>query len=613
MSFQDRDYQTGAVDAFFRYLYEQPTGNPVIAMPTGTGKSVVIARICQRAYTAYPGVRIMILTHVKELIEQNHAKLVQLWPGAPAGVYSAGLKKRDVDSAITFAGVLSVAKRPEHFGHIDIILIDEAHTVSPSETAMYQKFIDAVRKRNPYVRIGALTATPWRLGHGHIAGEGSIFNDVCFDLTTMECFNWLLDEGYLCPLVPRPTDVKLDTDGVHMRGGEFIAGELAAHVNQDPKTRAAVAEAIQLAGERYSWLVFCAGAEHAQRTAGILREQGIGAEAVYDSMSADAAAIRERWPGMLKGDRDEVIDWWKRGLIRALTNNNILTTGIDHPALDCIIMLRPTASTVLWVQMLGRGTRPYYAPGFDLSTRDGRLQAIATSHKPNCLVLDFARNTVRLGPINDPVIPRRKGEKVGEAPIKICPSCGTYNHASARHCFLCFAEFPFNLGPKIADTAGTEELIKKSEPVSYDIRVLEVEHVTYAMHTKLGRPPSVKVSYYCGLRRFQEYIGFEHEDSFSKRRARDWWQARRPGPNDNMPATTASALALTDHLKVPTHLRVWLNKKPHPDILAACFDGTAFGEHEDSGSRPAAETQQPVGLGVPLSKVPAGMEDDIPF
>lgn len=611
MTLQDRDYQTGAVDALFQYLFDKPTGNPVIAMPTGTGKSVVIGRACERAYRMHPRVRAIVCTHVKELIQQNYAKLLQIWPGAPAGVYSAGLKKRDVNAAITFAGVASIAKRPEHFGHIDILFIDEAHLVSPSDTTMYQKLIDALRKVNPYLRVVALTATPWRLGHGHIAGEGSIFTEVCFDLTTMDCFNWLLDEGYLCPLVPQPTDVKLDVDGVHMRGGEFIAGELDKAVNQDPKTRAALTEAVRLASDRYSWLAFCAGADHSRRTAAMLRDEfNIGAEAVYDSMAEDAAAIRARWPGMLKGDRDEVIDWWKQGRIRVLTNNNILTTGIDHPALDCILILRPTASTVLWVQMLGRGTRPYYAPGYDLNTRDGRLQAIATSHKPNCLVLDFARNTPRLGPINDPVIPRRKGEKVGEAPVKICNSCGTYNHASARHCFFCSAEFPV-YGPKIVEAAGTEDLIKKPEPVSYDIRVLAVDHVTYALHTKLGKPPSVKVSYFCGLRRFQEYIGFEHQDSFSRRRARDWWEQR--SLIHPQPATTTAALSLTDQLKAPTHLRVWINKKPHPDILAACFDGTAFGEQQDDGQRPDVAPAVVTGLGVPLSSVPADMEDDIPF
>lgn len=605
MIFQDRDYQTGAVDAFFDYLYTKPAGDPVMALPTGTGKSVVIARICQRAYTAYPGVRIMVLTHVKELIEQNHDKLVKLWPGAPAGIYSAGLKKRDVNAAITFAGIGSVAKRPEHFGRVDILLIDEAHTVSTREATMYHKFIAALRLVNPYLRVGALTATPWRLGHGHIAGEGSIFTDVCFDLTTMDCFNWLLDEGYLCHLIPKSTTAVLSTDGVHTRGGEFIESELQKQVNQDHKTRAALSEAAELAADRYSWLVFCSGADHAVRTAAILNEMGISAAAIYDGMA---------------GNRDQLIEDWKQGRIRVLTNNNILTTGIDHPALDCIIVLRPTMSTVLWVQMLGRGTRPYYAPGFDLNTRQGRLDAIAASHKLNCLVLDFARNSKRLGPINDPLIPKRKGEKIGEAPIKICEACSTYNHASARHCIYCGAEFPV-YGPKIVDTASTEELIKK--PDAYEVATFKVDHVIYAQHNKLGKPPSVRVAYFCGIRKFQEYIGFEHPDNFSQRRARDWWSLRQPGPEHgvvNMPTKTEEALKLVQYLKAPTHLRVHVNKKPHPDILAACFDGTDFGAHADDGDAPTAQTEAVTNsLGVPLTQkqradqLAADLEDDIPF
>lgn len=610
----DRDYQVGAVDALFDYLYQKPVGDPLIAMPTGTGKSVVIGRACQRAYTMFPSVRVMVLTHVKELIEQNHAKLMSLWPGAPAGVYSAGLGKRDVNAQITFAGIASVAKRAAHFGHVDIIFVDEAHLVSPKEATMYRKFIAEMRAKNPNLRVVALTATPWRLGHGHIAGsdsEQNLFTDVCFDLTTMDCFNWLLDQGYLCPLVPRPTDVKLDTDGVHMRGGEFVAGELEKHLNQDHKTRAALKEAVTLAADRYSWLMFCAGVDHAQRTASMLREEfGFIAEAVYSGMEKHAEAIKARNPGMKHGDRDEVIEWWKQGRIRVLTNNNVLTTGIDHPALDCIIMLRPTASAVLWVQMLGRGTRPYYAPGYDLTTRDGRLQAIAASHKPNCLVLDFARNTPRLGPINDPVIPRAKGKATGEAPIKVCPQCSTYNHASARHCMLCGCEFPV-YGPKIVETAGTEDLIRA--PVAVEIKTLKVDHVTYAVHNKLGKPPAVKVAYYCGLRRFQEFVCFEHPDSFSKRRARDWWNARQPGEFENpLPTTTAEALRLVEHLKAPTHLRVWANKKPYPEIMAACFDGSDFGAQQDTGDRPDTFAEPPA---LPPSTKPGfeDMDDDIPF
>jgi DNA repair protein RadD len=618
MALLPRNYQDEAANSVFAYFAEKD-GNPLVAMPTGTGKSVVIAEFLRRVYAWYPQERVMVLTHVKELIAQNFAKLLEAWPLAPAGIYSAGIGRRETHQRITFAGIASVAKRPEEFGYIGIVLVDEAHLVSPSEATMYQKFFDGLRKVNPKLKVVGLTATAWRLGHGKLHEAHPIFTDICFDITGLEAFNRLLREGYLCPLIPKSTDTKLDADGVHTRGGEFIASELQAAVDKHELSYAALKEATTLAADRYSWLVFCAGVEHAQHVAAIMRDAfGFAAEAVYTGMEKDAAAIRARNPGMHKGDRDEVISWWKQGKLRALTNNNVLTTGIDHPALDCIVVLRPTASVILWVQMLGRGTRPYYAPGYDLTTTQGRLDAIAASHKPNCLVLDFARNTARLGPINDPVVPRKKGEKVGEAPIKLCPTCSTYNHASARMCVFCGHEFPA-YGPRVQQHAGTLDLIKADMPV---VEVFKIDQVTYSVHTKLGKPPSMRVAYFSGYsRKFQEFVLFEHGDGLSQRKVRQWWRARVPGPDANaaaVPATTAEALALVPHLRAPTHLRVWTNKQ-YPEILAACFDGTAFGTQQAvPGDEPAVDVAVDLMNPRPYEPPPKPspidiMDNDIPF
>lgn len=601
MAIQARDYQQEAVQSIYRYFGEK-AGNPLVAMPTGTGKSVVIAMFLQSIFRSYPLQRVMVLTHVKELIQQNFAKLLEAWPTAPAGIYSAGIGRRDTMQKILVAGIASVAKRAALFGRIDLVLIDEAHLVSPADETLYLQFLAELRAVNPFVKVIGFTATGWRLGHGKLHENHPVFTDVCFDITGLHAFNRLLQEGYLCPLVPKSTTAKLDTDGVHMRGGEFIASELQDAVDKHHITQAALREAVQLAGDRRSWLLFCAGVEHAIHVAEALTSMGIPCKAVHSKMSDK--------------ERDDTIADWKAGRLWAIANNNVMTTGIDHPSLDCIVMLRPTASTVLWVQMLGRGTRPVYAPGYDLSIPQGRLDAIAASHKQNCLVLDFARNTPRLGPINDPVIPRRKGEKVGEAPIKLCPSCATYNHASARHCIVCGAEFP-QYGPRIGDTAGTDALIKDDTPVT---EVFKVDHVTYSMHTKVGRPPMMKVSYYCGLKMFQEYVCFEHPDNFSQRKARKWWRERVPGPHAGaaVPDSTVAALKLAEHLCAPTHLRVWVNKQ-YPEILQSCMDGTAFGTQEaaagpDVASDHASSLPQNSAQAVAARAMPFDLtDDDIPF
>ena len=554
-----RNYQWDAICAIWEYFKSGNTGNPVVAMPTGTGKSHVIGGFIRTVFDAFPNQRVMVLTHVKELIEQNHNKLLEMWPTAPAGIYSSGLNKRDLYSSITFAGIGSVIRRAEEFGHIDILMIDEAHLVSNNETTMYQKFISLLLIRNPYLKVVGLTATPYRLTDGMLTDEGGLFTDICFDLTTMEQFNKLVSEGYICPLIPKKTDLYLNVDGVHVRGGDFIPKELQGAVDKYEITEAAVRESLELGHDRKSWLTFTAGVEHALHTVEMLNGFGITAKAVHSGNKQYKMSGRER---------DEAILQFKRGEIQALVNNNVLTTGFDHPPIDLILMLRPTSSPGLWVQMLGRGTRPLYAEGFDLNTKEGRLAAIDASDKQNCMVLDFGGNTKRLGPINDPVVPNKKGKKGGEAPVKVCEECDTWVHASVRICPVCGFEFSFQT--KLKQGAGTDALIKGDFPVTEEF---VVEHITYDSHVKMDKPAILKVTYYCDLRAFSEYVCISYDGPIVNR-ARQWWKERSETP---MPITAEGALELADSLIPATSLRVWTNKK-NPEILAYCFDGTHFGK-----------------------------------
>lgn len=555
----DRDYQIAAVLSVPEY-FKTKSGNPVIAMPTGTGKSVVIARLCQYIHQ-YPNQKVLIVTHVKELIEQNLAKLLAVWPQAPAGVYSAGLKRKDTFHRIIFAGIASIAKRAIDFGKVDIMMIDEAHLVSPKEETLYRRLINDLLQINPFMKVVGLTATPWRIGHGKITEEGGIFTDICFDMTSMNAFNWLISEGYLLPLIPKPTRTQYDIEGVHTKLGEFNLKELQAAVDKDEITRAALQEACEYGVDRHSWIIFAAGVHHAVSCSAILNSLGVSCTYVHSDMPDK--------------ERDDNIADWKAGKYRCIANNGILTTGVDHPALDFIIMLRHTMSTVLWVQMLGRGTRPFWCPhgDYDLTTRDGRLASIAASQKQNTLVLDFANNVKRLGPINDPVVPHKKGKGGGEAPVKLCGHCNTYNHSSARHCFYCGAEFQFLV--KLKTTASTDELIKSDSPIVETFNVAQVE---YAEHVKAGGQRSIRVTYHTGLTRFKEWVPITSNYGLAKR----WWKERVAAAGMNydsfpLPETIEDALMQITRLPVPTHIRVWVNQQ-YPSVLAHCFDGSKFGE-----------------------------------
>lgn len=609
--FQDRPYQTEAVNSIWDY-FRGASGNPLIAMPTGTGKSVVIARFLQSVYIPYPQQRIMLLTHVKELIQQNYEKLLALWPFCPAGIYSAGLGEKNHMCPITFAGIQSVWKKWALFGHIDLVLIDEAHLLSPNDQTMYRSFLNGLRSRNPLLKVVGFTATPWRLGHGHLTdpsvdSKGNeippLFTDVCFDITTMDAFNRLIAEGYLLPLVPRKTKLELSTDGLHIRGGEFIEGEMQQLFDKDEITEAAIREAMHIAAEqnRRKWLVFASGVDHADHIGQMLDQFGVPTGVVHSK----------------RAGRDESIAAFRRGELTALVNNNVLTTGFDDPSIDLIIVLRATASSVLWVQMLGRGTRPFYVPGFDLNDIGGRLASIAASPKQDCLVLDYARNTARLGPVNDPVLPRRKGEGGGTAPVKECPKCECYVHASLRWCngilpsgAKCDNEFTFEV--KFKADSGTDDLIKGEMPIT---EVFHVDHISVDEHRKLGKPPSVKITYYSGYKAWSEYLCPEHAD-WAGRKAAKIWKERAGTP---LPASTSEAIARISELKMPTELRIWTNRKPYPEIMAYCYDGTSFGTKDPNSAPFVADVEV---RGVSNSRVapPTGvaafdtdLDDDVPF
>lgn len=543
---QARSYQSECVSAIWNY-FMTATGNPIAALPTGTGKSVIIALFIYSIFEKFFNQRILVLTHVKELIEQNHSKLVTLWPGAPAGIYSAGLNRRDINSKILFAGIASIAKHWQELGHIDLIIIDECHLVSPNDETTYRKFIDNLLSINPSLKVIGFTATPYRLGHGNITEAGGIFTDICFDITNLHAFNRLIAEGFLAPLIPKRTNLELKIDGVGTRGGDFIASQLQLAVDKDSITENALKEALEHGADRKAWLIFASGVEHACNICDMLNNMGIPTGVVHGNLSAS--------------ERDQTIADFKCGKLRAVVNNNVLTTGFDHPLIDLIIVLRPTCSTVLWVQMLGRGTRP-------------------CEGKENCLVLDFAGNTARLGPINDPVIPRKKGKSTRPAPVKECPKCRTWNHASARLCCAPGCDHEFTFETKLMQNASNREIVKGTLP---QVEVLKINHITFMQHDKQGSASSLKVTYYSGLSQYSEYICLEHDNDYLKRKARKWWSERSTMP---CPSDIKTALSLTGKLQTPTHIRVWVNKK-YPEIMAYCYDGTAFGKED---APPVVET-----------------------
>lgn len=539
-----RPYQQAAIAAIYGY-FQSHKGNPLVIIPTAGGKSLVMAAFIEGVLKAWPDQRILIVTHVRELIAQNHAEMIGLWPEAPVGIYSAGLGKREAQARILFAGIQSIHRRAHEVGHTDLVLIDEAHLIPGDTSTMYRRFLDGLARINPALKVIGLTATPFRLDSGMLhEGKNALFTDIAYEAPVRD----LIDAGYLSPLVSKQPATRLDVSKVGTRAGEFIQRDLAAAVDQEAITRAAVTEIIAHGRDRKSWLTFCSGVDHARHVAEEFARQGIICRTIFGDTPKD--------------ERDTIIAAFKRGEIRALASMGVLTTGFNAPAVDLIALLRPTKSAGLYVQMVGRGTR--LAPG-----------------KENCLVLDFAGNVRRHGPI-DLVRPRRPGEAGGgEAPTKVCPTCESIFALSATECPDCGHVFPAR-EVKIAPTAATLPVL------SPKVQWLPVHGVSYSRHDKLGGLPSLKVTYNCGLKSYSEWVCVEHQ-GYAHQKAAEWWRKRAPGCP--VPLTVAQAIAEANRLVRPSEISVRPSGR-YVEVSGYRFDSCA---HSTPASAPSA-TGNLVGL-----------------
>jgi DNA repair protein RadD len=524
-----RWYQEEAILAIYNYFLNGGKGNPLIALPTASGKSIIPAIFIQRVMQRWPSQRFLLITHVKELIKQNSDKLLEVWDNAPLGIYSAGLKRRDIIAPVIYGGIQSMIKIAEAFGHRDIIFVDEAHLISQEEDSNYLRFFAIMKAINPNLKIVGMTATPFRMGQGMLTDNG-VFTDIIYDMTDIEGFNRLIKEGYLSPLYPKPTNIQLDVSNVGMQKGEFIQGQLQHEVDKAEITWKALQELAYYGQNRRSWIIFSSGIEHANHIAEMLWKLGIECASVHSKQTSDY--------------NDAALKAHKELRLRAVVSFSKLTTGLDHPAIDLIADLRPTMSVVLHIQKYGRGMRLF-------------------ENKRDCLALDFAKNIPRLGCVNDPIIPRKKGEKTGEIPIKICEACGVYNHISARVCSACGAAFEFKV--KIVERASTDVLLKEIEaPV---IETFDVNWVTYAKKQKEGKNPYIATTYFSGMNAFKEFV-FPENHKFPKPYV-DWWRQRS---KIEPPKTTDECMQHVSTLRAPKRIRVHVNRMLNgrlwPEVLS---------------------------------------------
>jgi len=548
VTLQLRPYQSAAIAATYDY-WASEGGNPLIDLATGTGKSLVMAELTRGLVADYPDMRILIVTHVKELIEQNYLELLKLWAFAPAGIYSAGLSRRDTRRQIIFAGIQSAFSKALAFGPVDLMMIDEAHLIPAKASTMYGRFIAEMRAQNPDMKVLGLTATPYRLNSGRLdEGEDRLFDKTVYTYGIADGVR----EGFLSPLVSKATTTGFDLTGVAKSGGEYVPGQLQAACDKAETTRRAIDELIAYGRDRRSWLAFCSGVAHAEHVRDEIRSRGFSCEVVTGDTPKD--------------ERARILSDFKAGKIRAITNNSVLTTGFNAPGVDLIAALRPTESTSLYVQIAGRGTR--LAPG-----------------KANCLFLDFAGLIKRHGPVDCVQPSGPKGG--GVAPVKECPECHSLIHASIMVCPDCGNVFAPSEKTKLTVAASNLAIMGSASP-----EWLRVTERIFSLHEKADKPPSVAVTYRCGMVRHKAWLCPEHGGT-SAGKARRYWAQH--GGSVPFPATADDWLDRIGELRRTAEICV----KPDGKYVAI-VDVRAV----DASAGEAAEPPAVAGV---------AYDDDIPF
>ena len=551
-----RYYQRAAIDALADFIGKD-TRNPCIEIPTGGGKTPVIATLTGELVSS--GYRVLILAHRKELLEQTAEKMAVWAPDVKFGVLSAGLRRRELEGQALIAGIQSAYKhgtRISALGNIDFVIVDECHLIPPEHErkgGMYQTLFSDLRSCNPDLTVIGFTATPYRLASGPVCSKDGFLNEIIYSVSVRE----LIDQGFLSPLVTKIPDFNADFSEMRVEKGEFKDEDVDAIYAAPANVQKAVAEMLTFTAARRSVLIFVNTVKVGKA---VLAE-------IERRTDEPAAAVFGSTPAVL---RDKLIAWFRRGEeteknlfgtdtkppLKYLVNCGVLTTGFDAPNVDAVVLFRPTMSPGLYYQMVGRGFR-------------------TCPSKADCLVLDYGGNIQRHGPV-DAIKPEKKAKKDGAAEkkprVKKCPKCFTAVPAADLECPVCGYtwkdesnffpcpechelnepknSFCWNCGHRFPVESNVEEHADRTAPIlsgGTPVTAIFTEPVAETrcwLHRKKNdpdAPPMVWIQYRTESDvKVSEFLHFDKPaGSWGRRRAEEWW-ARRSAMR--APKTSAEAV-----------------------------------------------------------------------
>ena len=511
-----RPYQKEALVALHEHICTKES-NPCLVIPTGGGKSAIIAWAIQKWKTSYPSFRCIVLAHRKELIEQNAEELNAIYRIRDVGLFSAALGRRDLDSSILFASIDSVYKRAGDFAPWDCIMVDEAHRIPFRGEGKYRRFITESKTLNPKLRVVGFTATPFRMAGGDICHKDHILNEVCYEAGVQD----LINDGFLCKLRSKVGETQPNLKGIFKSQGDYIIKQLSKRASN--VVDKAIAEALQIIVKenRKSVIFFCVDVDHCTKVSEALARMNFRAPIVTAKTPAE--------------ERDKIARQFKEGKIPGVCNVNVFTEGFNARCVDCIVLLRPTLSPGLYSQMVGRGLR-------------------IDAYKSDCLVLDFAGCIQEHGPI----------DCLGGLPtvMATCSECRESFSRAAGACPACGWVIPKREIARI-EAAESRKRMHGDKASKSPILSIPETHVVHAIfiarHKKEGKPDSLRVSYRCGASIFTEWVCLQHT-GYGRLKAMEWLDRRFnirdriiPGQTEGIPRVDE----ILSDMFFPQRLKEW--------------------------------------------------------
>lgn len=379
-----RPYQHEAIESVQK-SWNRGRKAPLVVLPTGAGKTVVAAQL-MKLFREDRGYRCIFLAHRKELLSQTRDKIRVAGGGMRTGIVQGSKNEIGSHVDVTIASIQTLGgksgKRLEEVlntGRFDLVILDEAHH---AVSAQWIRVIEAIRQRNPQVRMMGMTATP---GRSDGLALDTVFDEVCFERNAFD----LIRNGFLVPPKGFRVNLDLDLDKIKTENGDYAHKQLSKLMNQ-PRVHEAIVRAWMEFGHNRKTIVFAVDVQHATDLAENFREAGYATDVV-------SGATKPK-------DRDAIYERFSSGETKLLLNCEVLTEGFDDPSIECVLFARPTQSQALYVQMMGRGLRPW--PG-----------------KTECLIVDCVGNSAKHRPVQlaslagfDPNLAVSDGQKRGKKP-----------------------------------------------------------------------------------------------------------------------------------------------------------------------------------------------------